>query len=59
MDKKFIYVFDENSKNLLLAQDFIPVRFDENNNIFVFHNKEFLNFTFGEVIHLLTDTLTF
>ena len=59
MEKKFIYVFDEKSRDLLLAQGFIPVKFDEQNNIFAFHNQEIVNFTFSEVIHLFTDTITF
>lgn len=59
MDKKFIYVFDEKSRDLLLAQGFVPMKFDEQNNIFAFYNQETANFTFSEVIHLLTDTITF
>lgn len=59
MNKKFIYVFDEKSRDLLLAQGFTPMKFDEQNNIFAFYNEETANFTFSEVIHLLTDTITF
>lgn len=59
MDKKFIYVFDEKARDLLSAQGFIPVKFDEQNNIFVFHNQEVANFTFDKVIHLFMDTITF
>lgn len=59
MNKKFIYVFEEKTRDLLLAQGFIPAKFDEQNNIFAFHNQETVNFTFSEVIHLLSDTITF
>ena len=59
MDKKFVYVFDEKARDILLAQGFTPMKFDEQNNIFVFHNQEIVNFTFSEVIHLFMDTITF
>ncbi len=59
MDKKFIYVFDVKARDLLLAQGFTPMKFDEQNNIFAFYNQEIANFTFSETIHLLTDTITF
>ena len=59
MDKKFVYVFDEKARDILLAQGITPMKFDEQNNIFVFHNQEIVNFTFSEVIHLFMDTITF
>ncbi len=59
MEKKFIYVFDEKSRDLLLAQGFVPMKFDEQNNIFAFHNQEVVNFTFSNFIHLLSDKITF
>lgn len=59
MDKKFVYVFDEKNKDILLAQGFIPMKFDEQNNIYAFHNKKTKNFSFSEIIHLFSDTITF
>lgn len=59
MSKNFVYVFEEKTRDLLLAQGFIPVKFDDKNNIFAFHNQETTNFTFSEIIHLLSDTITF
>lgn len=59
MDKKFVCVFDEKSRDLLLAKGFIPMKFDEHNSIFVFCNSKTIEFTFSEVVHLFTDTLTF
>lgn len=57
MDKKFVYVFDITARDLLLSQGFIPVKFDDNNNIFIFHNQE--NFVFNKTIHMFSDKLTF
>lgn len=59
MNKKFIYVFDKETKNLLLSQGFVPMKFDEKNNIYAFHNQEVVNFAFGSTTHLFTDTITF
>lgn len=59
MDKQFVYVFDEKSKDILLAKGFEFIKFDEQNNIFVFHNQEISNLIFSEVPHLFMDTLTF
>ena len=50
MDKKFIYVFDENSRDLLLAHGFVPMKFDEQNNIFAFHNQEVIDLKFEKII---------
>lgn len=59
MNKNFIYVFDEQSRDLLLSKGFIPIKFDEQNNIFAFINQETENFVFSEIIHLCTDKITF
>lgn len=59
MDNKFIYVFSSESKDLLLEHGFIPAKFDEQNNIFAFHNQETMNFAFGSVSYVLTDIITF
>lgn len=59
MNKNFIYVFDEQSRDLLLSKGFVPIKFDEQNNIFAFINQETENFVFSEIIHLCTDKITF
>lgn len=55
----FVYVFSKEARDTLLSNGFIPVKFDEQNNIFAFHNKEVLNFAFNELTYLLTNTITF
>ena len=57
MDKNFVYVFDIAARDLLLSQGFIPIKFDDDNNIFIFHNQE--NFVFNKIIHMFSDKLSF
>ena len=59
MDKKFIYVFDIYSKDLLLTHGFVPIKFDEKNNIFAFYNQDVSDLKFEKIIHLKTDIITF
>lgn len=59
MKDKFVCVFDEKTKDLLLLQNFVPIKFDEHNNIFMFCNQENTTFEFSNVECLFTNTISF
>lgn len=56
---KFIYVFSECEKNKLLAMKYEMIKCDKDKHIYVFMNKERLDFAFGNIKYALSDTLTF
>lgn len=62
MQGKFIYVFDTDTRDKLLSATYQLLKADEQQNIFVFENKETHTFstqlTEG-LICVLSDTLTF
>lgn len=62
MQSKFIYVFDTNARDKLVAENYQLLKADENQNIFVFENKSTLSFSencTGDFAFVLSDTLTF
>ena len=59
---KFIYVFDQDARDVLLSAGYQLLKSDEQQNIFVFQNKEAHTFTanrVGDFAFVLSDTLTF
>ena len=66
MKGKFIYVFDLNARDRLLAENYHLLKADEDKNVFVFENKGTLSFSAkttekatNEFEFVLSDTLTF
>lgn len=62
MQGRFIYVFDTDARDRLLAANYQLLKADENQNIFVFENKETVSFSENGTkvfTFILSDTLTF
>lgn len=62
MQGKFIYVFDTDARDKLLSANYQLLKADEQQNIFVFENKETHTFAAGDAedfTFVLSDTLTF
>lgn len=56
---KFVYVFDEKTKEQLLVKGFKLLKSDIKNKIFVFENNAEVCFEFSNIQHILSNTLTF
>ena len=56
---KFIYVFDEDARNLMLKAGFVLLRGDVKNGIYVFANDNRLQFSFNGMEHIVTNTMSF
>ena len=59
MNGKFIYVFGEESRDVLLADEYKLLKSDTRNNIYVFENKSETKLSFEKMDYALSDTLTF
>lgn len=62
MQGKFIYVFNMNVRDRLLAANYKLLKADENQNIYVFENRETLIFSetsTEDLKFVISDTLTF
>lgn len=57
MDGKFIYVFDEASRDVLIAKGYKLM--SAKNGFYVFQNKFDINFSMRDIHCVYTDTLTF
>lgn len=56
---QFICVFCEDAKQKLLDMQYVLLKHDELNNMYVFANDGRLNFEHANISYILTDTLTF
>lgn len=59
MQDKFIYVFDINTRDKLLSQNYQLIKSDINKNIFIFENKTDISFSMNDVQFVLSNILTF
>ncbi len=59
MTERFIYVFDEKSKEALLKKGCVLLKADQKNKIFVFENKMGAVFDLKEIKFATSNTLTF
>lgn len=59
MQDKFIYVFDIDTRDKLLSQNYQLLKSDINKNIFVFENKTDISFSMNGVQFVLSNILTF
>lgn len=57
--EKFLYVFDENSRDCLIAAGFHLLKSDKNSNIYVFANQMDMAFELTDVSYVRSNTLTF
>ena len=57
--KKFIYVYSAAARDKLLAANYILMKSDERNNIYIFLNEGKLSFAELDVSYILSDTMTF
>lgn len=56
---KFIYVFSEEGKDVLLSRGFELIKANEQKKIYVFLNSERKDFVFARIPYVFSDTLTF
>ena len=59
MNSRFVYVFDEKARDLLLEQNFLLLKSDSINNIFIFENDTSKNDVLRGIIYMTSNTLTF
>ncbi len=57
--KKFIYVYSADARDKLLAANYILMKSDERNKIYIFLNEDKLSFAELDVSYILSDTMTF
>lgn len=56
---KFIYVFDEDSRDMMLAKHYKLMSADDKKGIYVFQNKVDVSFAATDIKCVYSDTLTF
>ncbi len=59
MNKRFIYTFDNQTKEKLLKKGYALLKAYPSRSIFVFANNEKLSFCFDNERCVMSDTLTF
>lgn len=59
MRTNFIYVFDADAKNKLLEMQFMMLKSDDKNNVYIFVNDDNENFAVDDIPYMISDTLTF
>lgn len=59
MRTNFIYVFDADAKNKLLEMQFMMLKSDDKNNVYIFVNDDKENFVVDDIPYVISDTLTF
>ena len=59
MRTNFIYVFDADAKNKLLEMQFMMLKSDDKNNVYIFVNDDNKNFVVEDIPYVISDTLTF
>ena len=57
--EKFLYVFTRQARDSLLAANYVLLKSDEKNDVYVFANKADMNFDFANISLIRSDTLTF
>lgn len=59
MTGRFIYVLDDNAKDLLLKKNYNLIKSDEKKKVYVFENKLDLTFDMTGIACVYSDVLTF
>lgn len=57
--QKFIYVFSEGDRDLLLDKQYALMKSDDQNGVFIFINVGQQEFAHNDISFVLSDTLTF
>ena len=57
--EKFLYVFNKQARDSLLAANYTLLKSDEQNEIYVFANQMDMTFTLADISFIRSDTLTF
>ena len=57
--EKFLYVFNKQPRDSLLAANYTLVKSDEQNEIYVFANQVDMTFALADISFIRSDTLTF
>ena len=57
--EKFIYVFDEKSRDELIAAGLRLLKSDKKNDVYVFANRNDMAFELSDISFVRSDTLTF
>ena len=52
-------MFDADAKNKLLAMQFMMLKSDDKNNVYIFVNDDNENFAVDDIPYMISDTLTF
>lgn len=56
---RFIYVFSRQDRDALISKDYVMLKSDETNDIYIFENNEMLDILPESIVHVLSNTLTF
>lgn len=57
--EKFLYVFNKQARDSLLAANYTLLKSDEENEIYVFANQVDMTFALADISFIRSDTLTF
>ena len=57
--EKFLYVFNKEARDRLLAANYTLLKSDERNGIYVFANQVEMTFALADISFIRSDTLTF
>lgn len=57
--EKFIYVFNDKSRDELIAAGFRLLKCDNKNEVYVFANQQEMAFELSDISFVCSDTLTF
>ena len=57
--EKFLYVFSKSARDSLLAANYILLKSDEQNEIYVFADQMDMTFALADISYIRSNTLTF
>nr|DAG45559.1 MAG TPA: hypothetical protein [Bacteriophage sp.] len=57
--EKFLYVFDKEARDTLLKDGFTLLKSNEDEDVYIFANKDVLTFDLADITFVKSNTLTF
>lgn len=57
--EKFLYVFDQEARDTLLKDGFTLLKSNEDEDVYIFANKDVLTFDLADITFVKSNTLTF
>lgn len=57
--EKFLYVFDQEARDTLLKDGFTLLKSNEDEDVYIFANKDALTFDLADITFVKSNTLTF